>query len=182
MNKKSNNKQKIIIISDIWGKQNSDWISHYTSIVEKHFDVQLYDSCDLAEIDFFSEIENKHHQFINGGIEKAVASLLQKETDIVNILAFSIGGTITWKAALFGLKIQNLFAVSSTRLRYETQKLAGNIELFYGALDAYKPDENWFHLMELVENIYENEEHAFYRKKEIAEKVCEMIIRKVNQN
>lgn len=172
-------KKRIILLSDLWGNDNANWVTYYTKILEEHFDLQFYDSCDLAEINHLDEKESKHHQFVNGGIEKAVGNLVQKETDFVNVLAFSIGGTIAWKTALSGLKIQNLFAISSTRLRYETQKLDGNIELFYGKNDSYKPDHNWFQLMNLAENIYANEEHEFYRKKEIAEGIGEKIIKTI---
>lgn len=173
----STNKQRLILISDLWGNNNSDWIIFYTSILENHFDLQFYDARDLAEIDCRAEIENIHQQFVNGGIEKAVSNLLPKEKNSVNVLAFSIGGTIAWKVALAGLKVDNLFAISSTRLRYETQKPDGIIKLYYGENDVYKPDENWFSTMRIKPRIYQNEDHEFYRKKEIAEEICEMIIK-----
>ena len=178
MNKNNGKKPRIILLSDLWGNENADWIVHYTSILEKHFEVKHYDSCTLGNIDKSNVAEDHlHQQFINGGIEKAVLNLLLKENDFVNILAFSIGGTIAWKAALTGLKVQNLFAVSSTRLRYENQKPDGVIELFYGENDAYKPDVYWFGSMEIEPKIYPNEEHEFYRKKQTAEEICGLIIK-----
>ena len=56
---------------------------------------------------------------MNSGIEIAVQTLLNKEKGEIKILAFSVGGTIAWKAALKGLKVSDLVAVSSNRLRYE---------------------------------------------------------------
>lgn len=175
-------KHRIILLSDLWGKEKSDWIIYYLTVLEKYFDVKYYDICTLGGIDKSDYQEkNLHDQFTSGGIERAVENILQKEKKIVNILGFSIGGLIAWKACLSGLNIQNIFAISSTRLRYETQKPSGFIELFYGENDTYKPDKNWFLNLEIKENIYKNEEHELYKKKEIAEAICKLIIKQINK-
>ena len=171
------------MLSDLWGKEKSDWIVYYTNILEKHFDVAFYDSCDLGNVDKSNYSEEKlHEQFVNGGIQNAVENLIQKEKGIIIILAFSIGGFIAWKACLSGLNAQYLFAISATRLRFETQKPAGTITLLYGEDDDYKPDFDWFQSMELSEIFYKNEAHEFYKKKEIAEDICRMIIEKLRPN
>lgn len=177
MNK--SNKQRLIILSDLWGEEKSDWVKHYTSTLEAYFDVKYYDSCVLGEVDksIYSE-KNLHQQFISGGIEKAVANILKKETENTYILGFSIGGLIAWKACNSGLKMQRFIAVSTTRLRYETQKPSGEIELFYGEEDPYKPDSNWFKKMEIKELFYKHETHEFYKKIEVAESLCKMILAK----
>lgn len=174
----NDNKQRLILISDLWGIADADWIIHYTSILENHFDLQFYDSCDLGNIDKANfTADHLHYQFINGGIEKAVSNLLLNEKGLINVLAFSIGGTIAWKAALSGLQIDQFFAISSIRLRYEIQKPVGVIKLFYGENDDYKPDENWFSTMKIKPGNYKNEDHEFYRNKEIAVEICEMFLR-----
>ncbi|MGV8945504.1 MAG: alpha/beta hydrolase [Lutibacter sp.] len=184
MNEKNkNNNQKIILLSDLWGKEKSDWITYYTTVLEKYFNVKYYDSCDLGNIDKSDYLEEKlHNQFVNGGISRAVESILQKEKEPITVIGFSIGGLIAWKACLSGLKVQNLFAISSTRLRYETLKPSGKIELFYGEVDAYKPDSNWFHKMKIKENLYKNEDHEFYRKEEIAKEICSLIMEQIKPN
>ena len=176
-------KPKLLLISDLWGTEKSDWITYYTSILENHFDLKYYDSCDLGTVDKsdYSE-ENLHHQFVNGGIEKAAEQLIKKENGLVSVLGFSVGGLIAWKAGLSGLKIQNLYAISSTRLRYETEKPFAKIELFYGKNDNYKPDSNWFKKLELKEHCFENEEHELYTNKEIAESICRIIVEQSNKN
>lgn len=176
-------KQRIILLSDLWGKEKSNWITYYTNILEKHFDVAFYDSCDLGNVDksAYSK-ERLHEQFIEGGIQRAVENLLQKEKEIINILAFSIGGLIAWKACLAGLKAQHLFALSATRLRHETHKPDGTIELIYGENDTYKPDHEWFQKLEIREDFYKNESHEFYKNKELAEDLCRMIIEKLQPN
>lgn len=172
-----NKKSRLVLLSDLWGKEKSDWISFYTEILEEHFELHYYDCCALGNIDkFIYSEENLHQQFVNGGIEIAVEKLLQEETQIVTVLGFSIGGLIGWKAAISGLKIENLFALSSTRLRYEAQKPLGNIELFYGENDTFKPDAIWFDNFQLKQNLFPNENHEFYQKKEVATIICNQII------
>lgn len=172
-------KERLILLSDLWGEEKSEWLTFYTSVLEQHFVLQYYDCCELGDIDKsdYSE-KNLHHQFINGGIEKAVENLLQKEKESVIVLGFSIGGTIAWKAAISGLKTKSIFALSSTQLRHESEKPFGNIELFYGELDPYKPDEDWLEKMDINVNLYPNESHNMYQKKEIAELICKQMIEK----
>ena len=173
-------KQRFILISDLWGKEKSEWINYYTEILAQHFEVVFYDSCDLGNIDKTEYKEdNLHQQFINGGVEKAVNNLLKKENDKVSVLGFSVGGFIAWRASLGGLNTQNLFAISSTRLRYETKKPVTNIDLFYGAEDPYKPSSAWFKQLAINENLYLNKSHELYKEKHIAEAICQLIIKQV---
>ncbi len=177
MNK--HDKQRIIILSDLWGEEKSEWLIYYTSILEKYFDVKYYDSCVLGGIDKSEySVEELHHQFITGGIAKAVENILKEEKGKENILVlgFSIGGYIAWKAGNSGLKMQCLYAISSTRLRYETQKPSGTIELIYGEEDADKPDNNWFEKLGIRTNFYKHEGHELYTKKEIAGNICNRIV------
>ena len=174
------NKQRIVLLSDLWGKEKSNWIVYYTNILEKYFDVVFYDSCDIGNVDKSDYSKEKlHEQFIAGGIQNAVEYLLEKEKGIINILAFSIGGFIAWKACHAGLKAQHLFAISATRLRHETHKPDGTIELIYGENDTYKPDQEWFQKLEIKEDFYKNEAHEFYKKQAIAQDLCRMIIEKI---
>lgn len=107
--------KKLIILSDLWGKGKSEWVSHYVEALQDYFEVTFYDSCELAGIDLSTYTEDKiHPQFVNGGIEKAVNTLLARERREVVVLGFSIGGLIAWKAALRGLKTERLLAISST--------------------------------------------------------------------
>ncbi len=183
MKVKNQNKQRIILLSDLWGKEKSGWITYYTAVLESYFDVKYYDSCDLGNIDKSDYSEEKlHHQFVSEGIERAVESILQEEQEFIHVLGFSIGGCIAWKASLSSLKTQSIFAISSTRLRYETQKPSGKIELFYGEDDAYKPDTNWFQKLGIRENLFPLEGHEMYKKKEIAEGICRLIVKQIRPN
>ena len=175
-------KPRLLILSDLWGNEKSDWIIYYTSILENYFELKYYDCCDLGTIDksSYSE-ESLHHQFLNGGIEKAVANLLQEEKEFISVLAFSIGGLIAWKAGLSDLKIQNLYAISSTRLRYEIEKPAGTIELFFGENDIYKPNRAWFKKLALQENFFSNQGHELYKQKDFADRICKIIVEQIKK-
>ena len=138
-------KERILIISDLWGREKAESLVNYTRILEKVFDVVFYDSYELGQIDVsnFTQ-ENVHRQFVGGGIENAIETLVKSEKQKVNILAFSIGGTIAWN---FGLKTDNinsLVCISSTRLRNETERPKGDVELYFGKNDEYRPTVEWF--------------------------------------
>lgn len=173
---------KLIILSDLWGRRKSNWLQQYVSILENHFEIVFYDSCELAEIDLSDYSEEKIHQaFTNGGIERAVEALLDKEKGNIDVLGFSIGGLIAWKATLNGLNTRSLTAISSTRLRYEERCPDCTINLFYAENDNYKPAEDWFRKLNLEMNIYKDEGHEFYSNKEIAAEVSYHIINTTKQ-
>lgn len=114
---------------------------------------------------------------MSGGADNAVAQLLRLEHVSDTILGFSVGGYIAWKACLQGLNTQRLFAVSSTRLRDETAKPPIEIELFYGQNDRFSPNKKWFEKMKLQQCCYPFEEHEMYWKPEIAQDICNRIIK-----
>jgi len=154
---------RLIIISDLWGFANAQWISVYTNVLDANYKIELYDARALAEVDqSLTEQSLIHKKFVDGGIDTAVGNLLTAEQGSVSVLAFSIGGTIAWKAALNGLKIDHLYAVSATRLRLETQKPNGKVSLFYGDHDINRPDENWFKMLMLDPVIFKQAEHNLY--------------------
>lgn len=168
---------QLIILSDLWGFSKSDWIQLYIQKLTPFFDIKVYDSCQLANIDTSNYTqENLHQQFIKGGIDRAVHQLLSIETDKITILAFSIGGTIAWKAGLLGLSIGDFYAISATRLRYEENVPNTNIRLFYGKKDVYQPKQSWFESHHLDKIIFENEGHECYQKPNCIEIICKKII------
>jgi hypothetical protein len=171
-------KPRLIILSDLWGKEKSDWVSAYIELLKNKFEIQYYDCCELGEIDKTDYIEESLHcQFINGGIEKSVENLLKKEKNQIDILAFSIGGTIAWKAALKGLNFRSLFAVSSTRLRYEDEIPSGAIKLYYGENDSNIPRHNWFEKHSIDFEIIKNKDHNFYTEIECTTSICNEILK-----
>lgn len=171
--------KRLIVLTDLWGKSKSDWFVQYEAILKSHFDIVYYDCCNLAAIDMSNPTEDKiHQQFTNGGIERAVKTLLEIEKKNVDVLGFSIGGLIAWKAALEGLKVRSLFALSSTRLRYEENPPKCAINLYYAENDKYIPTTDWFKKLNIDVNIFQNQDHYFYSKEEISIEVCKKILNK----
>jgi len=170
-------KPRLLILSDIFGGENPEWIKKYTVLLHPKFEIQYYDVLKLATIDSANLIEaDIHNQFLNGGIDKAIKNLLQLETVQVMILGFSIGGTIAWQASLRGLKTDYLFAISSTRLRYEDESPACNIKVYFGEKDLNKPNPEWFLNLNISNEILENQRHQFYTKDDNVSKICDDIL------
>jgi len=169
-------KPRLIILSDLWGIKKSDWVKAYTKKLNQNFDIKYYDCSELGEIDtsIYSQ-DALHKQFIKSGIEIAAKRLLELENEKISILAFSIGGVIAWKAGLIGLKIENFYAVSSTRLRNETKKPNGNIIVFYGSKDKYKPKIDRFKKLKITNQIIKNKNHGLYKENEFASKICKIM-------
>jgi esterase/lipase len=171
-------RSKLIILTDLWGNINSNWIKVYAENLKDKFEVKIYSCCEIAEIDSFEKTEKEiHSEFIKSGIEKAVENLLKLEKEEINILAFSVGGIIAWKSEIKGLKIRNLKAISSTRLRNEINKPNCNLKLYFGENDDYKPKKEWFENLNVNYEIVKNAEHKVYENLDFAKKVCKNINR-----
>jgi hypothetical protein len=170
-------KPRLVILSDLWGKEKSEWVQDYVAVLESKFEIQFYDCCELGGIDktIYTE-EHLHNQFLGGGIDNAVKNVLLLEKDKIDILAFSIGGTIAWKAILKGLKVDRLFAVSSTRLRYETEAPDCEIKLYFGEKDDFNPDSKWFGNHQVGFEILEKKDHQMYLEKDFKNLICNEII------
>lgn len=170
-------KPKLLILSDLFGGKNPEWINYYINALESEFEIQYYDALELATIDAFNLTETDiHKQFLNSGIDKAVENLLTLEKNNVLILGFSIGGTIAWKASLQGLKTTHLSAISSTRLRDETKAPNCEINLYFGEKDPNKPNPQWFLDLNITSIILENYDHQLYHEQENALMICDKLI------
>ena len=75
-------KKGVVIVSDLWGVQKSEWLVNFKELLEDQYTVKFYDACSLGEIDLtIYEQENLHRQFVDFGIEKAVSNLLNQESE-----------------------------------------------------------------------------------------------------
>ena len=176
-------KPKILILSDLFGGENPKWINYYTNALESSFEIQYCDVPKLANIDASNLMEaDIHNQLLIGGIDRAIENLLKLETDKVAVLGFSIGGTIGWKASLKGLKTTHLFAVSSTRLRYETESPNCEITLYFGEEDLNKPNPQWFLDLNITGIILENYNHQLYQEQENALIICDKFIKTLKKS
>lgn len=175
-------KERLIIISDLWGKEKAEWLTNYTEILKTKFDLKFYDSCEIGKVDKSNYVQDSlHNQFVNGGIELAVEKLIEQEKNPVNILAFSIGGVIAWN---FGLKtdnIKSLLCISSTRLRKETRRPKGRITLYFGENDEYQPSPEWIEYMQVAFNVLPNKSHQVYREMKLAKDLSDKILKTTPQ-
>ncbi len=171
-------KPRLLILSDLYGGDNPEWIQQYIDLLKFKFEIQYYDTLKLASIDSVNLSESDiHAQFLNGGIDKAVETLLNLEKGKVLVLGFSIGGTIAWKAALKGLEVLNLFAISSTRLRYETESPNCELKLYFGEKDPNKPDSQWYLDLNLEHEIINDSNHQLYLRENNVSLICSDILK-----
>jgi len=169
-------KKEIIILSDLWGKNKSEWLVQFNETLSPEYKTKFYDSCELGEIDLtLSEEKLIHRQFVNFGIQKAVNKLLRIETQPQIYIGCSVGGVIAWKAGLLGLKMEQLITLSSTRLRMETEKPNCPITMYFGELDKHKPAAKWFESIGCNYKIIEQSNHDIYKDQLVVDQIVENI-------
>ena len=170
-------KPRLLILSDMWGLEGCAWIGQYVELLDPVFSIQLYDSCELGNVDVAeADEEAVHSAFVQSGIDIAARRLLELEPNEVDVLAFSVGGTIAWKAGMTGMRIGHFYAASSTRLRLQTEKPAIPTRLFYGSDDLHQPKASWFEQMELGSPIMVSGAHDFYTSTAAATRICGTIL------
>ena len=173
---------RLVILSDMWGSKKGLWITSYLGYLQQYYDITFYDCQHLANISLeVNSPENIHKEFIEGGVETAVAHLLKKETEPSHYLAFGIGGNIVWKAALNGLPLKSLYSISSNRLRLESKKPAGSVQLMYGQNDEFRPSDTWSDQIGVDVEVVKGFGHELYTDEKIISKVCLDLLAKVMQ-
>lgn len=171
-----NMRPKLLILSDMFGLDRCEWIKQYVALLDPIFTIQLYDSCALGDVRVADAAEDDiHAAFIAGGVDTAADKLSKMELGKVDILAFSMGGSIAWKAGSKGMHIGHLYAISSTRLRLQTEKPDCRVQLFYGKVDPFHPKPSWFEKLKLDPPLMENGGHDFYTGHDVAIRICSMI-------
>lgn len=173
---KKSEKPKLLLLSDMWGKQKMSWLPQYIEQLEHEFEVVFKDSRELGRMDLnITEEKDLHKRFIEGGINQSVQTLTEDQTTYAALLGMSVGGTIGWKAILGGLKVERYYGVSATRLRYETQKPDIPIRLYFGTEDPYSPGLNWQKKMSL-EAFNLTLRHDMYYEKVVTRFICNHIV------
>lgn len=173
-------KPRLIILSDLWGFEEAEWVNTYHQLLHPHFELEYYDSRKLVDLDLSDNSKSGVHvQFVNGGIERGVFKLGQIEKESIWILGFSVGGTIAWKAALKNLKVEKLYAISSTRLRYEKEKPNCDCNLFFGKDDRYSPSPIWAEDLGVNCQYLPAKGHECYEEDKVAMKICKIIIKEL---
>ena len=175
--------EKLIVISDMWGVKKGMWITSYFGYLQQYFDIVFYDAQQLGNLDVtVSTAENIHNAFVNGGIDTAVAHLLKKEKEPCHFLAFSTGGTIAWKAALQGLPMKSLTAISPTRIRLEEEKPNLPMRLIFGECDEFKPGLKWINEVGAKLEIIPGFGHDLYSDEKIISDVSLGLLQKATSS
>ncbi len=136
--------ERLVILSDMWGSRRGLWITSYLGYLQQYFDIVYYDSQELAGLDMVVKTrENLCKALAEGGYDTAVTQLLAKEKTPSHYLTFCAGGTIAWRAALKGLPMQSLYAISPLWLEQEQDKPDCPVKLLFGELHKERPGEGW---------------------------------------
>ncbi len=165
--------ERLVILSDMWGAKRGLWITSYLGYLQQYFDIVFYDSFKLSDISPMNyTAENICRTLKNGGIDTAVAQLLRKEREESHYLTFCAGGTIAWKAALAGLPIKSLMAISPLDLHSETEKPDCKINLLYGEIQEDRPNRDWATELNVEMEIMPKFGRELYSDDKIIQKVC----------
>ncbi|WP_166418190.1 dienelactone hydrolase family protein [Cochlodiniinecator piscidefendens] len=151
---------KFFVVSDIFGQPDAEncVLSQIPKIagVERHSLAQL---CGRPELTG----EGLHvHLFRENGMQRAVASLMERRLDGCIGMGYSAGGTVLWQAVGLGLRLDRLYCISSTRLRNEAAVSIPN-HVFFGGNDPAKPTATWLGSIPLQSTVFPGLEHDFYR-------------------
>ncbi len=165
--------EKLVILSDMWGSKKGLWITSYLGYLQQYFDIQYYDTQQLAGVDIVvCTPENLMKAFQSGGMDTAVAQLLNKEEEPCHYLTFCAGGTVVWHAALQGLPMKSLYAISPMDLPMDAEKPACPVRLLYGKNDTELPSEEWARDKGVSLEVLPQYGHELYSDEMIVQKVC----------
>ncbi len=174
--------ERLVILSDMWGSKRGLWITSYLGYLQQYFDIVFYDCQQLANVDVtINTAEFIHNEFENGGVEIAAKHLLRRETISSHYLAFGIGGTIAYKAALQGLPAKSLYAISSSGIISEKKYLSCPVKMIFGQYDENRPSNEWTEKMGLKMEVVSSFGHELYTDEKIIKKICQELLGKVIQ-
>ncbi len=164
--------QRLVVVSDMWGSKKGLWITSYLGYLQQYFNIVFYDSRDLAQIDKNTACsEELYNSFLEGGLELAVSQLLGHETTESHYLTFCAGGTIAWKAAIKGLPVKSLYAVSPIDLDQQEEGPDCPVTLLYGELGSKIPSDEWVIQTKANIEVVPNFGHEMYSDEKIIRKV-----------
>ena len=169
--------KRLVILSDMWGAKKGMWITSYLRYLQPYFDIVYYDCRQLANIDVpINTPEYVYKAFSEGGMELAVNHLLKKETTPAHYLTFCAGGTIAYDAALRGLPMESLYAVSPIDLESFEETPACPITTIFGNDDSDIPDYLWADERSIKMQRIEKYGHELYSDDKIIAKICQDIL------
>ena len=175
--------ERLVVLSDMWGAKKGMWITSYLGYLQQYFDIVYYDSHQLSDLDITEYTPEKVCAAFNeGGMDTAIAQLLMKEQTPSHYLTFCAGGLIAWNAALKGLPIKSLYAVSPLELQNELDRPAIPITLLYGEYHDPIPSNKWADHMNIPIEVVPKFGRELYTDEKIIKKVCLNILETMLKN
>lgn len=169
--------ERLVVLSDMWGSRQGLWITSYLGYLQQYFEIVYYDSQELAGLDLpVKTRENLCEALAEGGYETAVSHLLSKEKTPSHYLTFCAGGSIAWRAALKGLPIKSLYAISPLWLDQETRRPECPVTLMYGERHLERPDRIWSETLGVPTFVEPNFGRDLYTDEKIIGKICLQIL------
>lgn len=165
--------ERLVVLSDMWGAKRGLWITSYLGYLQQYFEIVYYDSQELADIEVpVRTRENVCNAFVQGGYKTAVTQLLSRETAPSHYLTFCAGGTIAWRAALMGLPMKSLFAISPLWLHRQDQKPDAKVKLLFGEYQEHRPVPQWAEELGVPMEVVPRFGQTLYSDEKIIRKVC----------
>ena len=166
------------------GSRQGLWITTYLGYLQQYFDIVYYDSQELAGLDLLVKTrENLCEALEEGGYATAVSQLLAREKTPSHYLTFCAGGSMAWKAALKGLPVKSLYAISPLALEMEAQRPDCPVTLLYGENHQERPDTTWAQSLGVSLAVETNFGRELYSDEKIISKVClELLSNKIRMN
>lgn len=165
--------ERLVVLSDMWGAKKGLWITSYLGYLQQYFDIVFYDIRKLSDVNLISDsVDDLYEAFTKGGMNTAMAQLLLKEREESHYLTFCAGGTVAWNAALCGLPMKSLTAISPVDLHLLQEKPDCKINLLYGEYQEYIPTPEWLSEMDVNLEIMPRFGRELYSDDYIIQKVC----------
>lgn len=175
--------ERLVVLSDMWGSKRGLWITSYLGYLQQYFDIVYYDSQVLADMESVVKTpESLCEAFVKGGYDTAVSHLLRKETEASHYLTFCAGGTIAWKAALQGLPMKSLLAVSPLWLHQHSTAPECPVHLVYGEYMDNRPSSAWAEEVGVYLEEVPRFGRTLYSDEKIIQKVCLDLLKRVVQD
>jgi hypothetical protein len=174
--------ERLVVLSDMWGAKKGLWITSYLGYLQQYFEIVYYDSQELANLEVTVRTpENVCKAFVEGGYSTAIAHLLSRETQPSHYLTFCAGGTIAWSAALQGLPMKSLYAVSPLWLHRYANSPEAPAKLLFGEYQENKPAQAWAQQLGVDMEVMPNFGRELYSDEKIIGKICLELLESVTQ-
>lgn len=163
---------RLVVLSDLWGSKKGLWITSYLGYLQQYFDIVYHDVRELSDMDpMLVESQDMLNNFFDGGMEKAVSRLLAKEHIPSHYLTFCAGGTIAWQAALQGLPVESIYAVSPLNLHRMEERPDCPVTVVYGEYQDNRPSRNWSESLDVSLEVIPRFGSELYSDEKIIRKV-----------